>query len=591
MPKFCEGLCLHEALLSPTNLQSPMYRHVAKSCLQTSRQRVSSIVSARWLSRTVDRVAPLAAWVRTFPSFKVSADISLQHLPHIGYDFVADRDIPVRTSVLSVPKEIWQQYSAKNAKLILQKDFRWLHDKIEHLVYINEPKRTDATVAFENFVHLALYLMHKVNTGASDEYLSFLLKHTFPDNKEAIPHPLLMDLDSQIEAYLPALEVSEPNHVAIRRKFYTDFFITLLSTDADDFLTRNRFVDPDQRDPLEQFLWAMSIIISRSLLSAKDVTATTLVPYLDFTNHSSQAANCVPIIDPITNAFNLVTTRPVQRKESLRSHYGPSLSTNAFLLQYGFSGIDFQAKLQPHVEAAEDSPNSPPILFINQNDNVQILLPVRHKLPLGGASASTAFTTPTKDTIQAAALQVPFPPEAGDRSNDIIEAYGEMHGRLESCTINAKGETADFFVVSMPLLLGLTSPDIALFALLHMQKSLQVAAMTPNSEGIDVEYTSEDVHALLHTIGSAATNTSPPRVLRTFKWQIAPRIIDKEGIEAAVRHFENIVWEKLEDDAPADEVWRRSCAFYHGTQLTILLRLFEVATDFAQFKLDREKEQ
>ena len=101
--------------------------------------------------------------------------------------------------------------------------------------------------------------------------------------------------------------------------------------------------------PLDQFLWAFSVISSRHLTlnnnNSADDQHLLVMPLLDFLNHSPEPnVVALPFHDKINNeSFVLIQAlRDIKKGEQLLMNYGP-LSNSHLLYKYGFTQPDNHA--------------------------------------------------------------------------------------------------------------------------------------------------------------------------------------------------------------------------------------------------------
>eukprot|EP01033_Poteriospumella_lacustris_P006503 gene6503-4682_t len=249
---------------------------------------------------------------------------------------------------------------------------------------------------------------------------------SYPWNALATPHPLLMNRDDLIVPYLGTTKLM--NDITKRQAFYQLFISKLLQEgDTLAYLLSHQFLAHQETDPdpISQYLWAISLVLSRGLSSPN--SPLTVVPFLDFANHTNPLnTNCTHRFDNATESFELITSRDIRAAESLRISYGEARATDSFMVLYGFSGLDVHAKARPQVAPHPNEVKNPYAAFpINPNDTFTVSVPV-HIIP--GKSHVTANTISPEDFFQI--FQNIPPLVLGDITEDIVLLYDHIQVNL-----------------------------------------------------------------------------------------------------------------------------------------------------------------
>lgn len=546
---------------------------IRRLLLSSPRFPLRSVLSSRRLSLEKEHDASLLTWLRGLTDFQLSDQIGLQNIPDLGFDLVSKGSIPAGSIILSVPKSGWYPYSADGAIEELEQNHSQLFQSILKVTEASVPNAGQAEVV--NIIRscsLALQILRQVNSG-TDAYLKVISEGSFPWNKQVSPHPLLLQPSQNLDLFLPY--TSALQGIVKRQMFYKVFIAKLLQEgDVFPYLLSHGFMKSDVHglDPVQQYLWAVGLILSRALSS--ESSPLSLVPYLDFTNHSSNqnALNCTHRFDSTTETFQLVANRNIESHESLRISYGITRSTESFLTLYGFSGTDVE---KPDPNSVQTSST---VLPLNDNDWTGIRYPVTN-----GGSLQSARTS-----FQQVASKLPFPvlvnaeskPDDNQQpAEDLVEIFRMMKVVFQQPpSRDASAKSQPFCEVSLPVLLGVAVPEKVLAVLLRVSKSLQLAQSVDSTSS--PQYTEEDIVPVCDAVLSAIQRLTPASLLMAFNYQAQARITSEEDLEGFIAHLESIARADViqlsaeERKLNIDAVWKRSCAYYLATQLRSLQRLF-----------------
>jgi hypothetical protein len=163
---------------------------------------------------------------------------------------------------------------------------------------------------------ICLALVIQLNIKSNDPYCHFLNQSSYPIKVDGPPHPLCMN-NTHLK-YLQGTKVGKS--INNRIKVY-------------DYIA-NSLLGPNQ-SPLE-FKWAISTILSRAISSENNKHPLSLVPIIDFANHSSENTNIEHRYDTMKQSFALYAIRDILPDEELCISYGKGRDSNSCLSIYGF---------------------------------------------------------------------------------------------------------------------------------------------------------------------------------------------------------------------------------------------------------------
>jgi hypothetical protein len=146
--------------------------------------------------------------------------------------------------------------------------------------------------------------------------MNFLAKSSHPENKTTLPHPLLMR-ESEIDTYLVGTRTHRS--IRLRRKMFHHLGDQLFGPEPSDS-NFNFNSDPSSAGGnrmRRSFLWAMGIVQSRAISSSTPgpTMPFSLVPGIDFANHSSGKENAVHSYNEKKLEFHLVASKRIEAGE------------------------------------------------------------------------------------------------------------------------------------------------------------------------------------------------------------------------------------------------------------------------------------
>ena len=245
--------------------------------------------------------------------------------------------LPANETVLRVPQALWRAYSADHA---IQEFARLSPDTFGALVAMSErmlpnKEHLKSRETFLKSFSLAAY----VGAFSSNEemrsqhpYLALLRAASYPEDKDRLPHPLLMNKEKDIDPFLRDTRLHRD--ILIRNNMYEKLSSTVFEEDKNSETVRD-------------FLWGMGTVVSRGLSS--DVIPLSLVPMLDFANHADDSLidtnpKALPRVnlrhhyDDKEKTFSLITERDISPGEPLCITYGATRDNSSFITLYSFLG-------------------------------------------------------------------------------------------------------------------------------------------------------------------------------------------------------------------------------------------------------------
>lgn len=242
-----------------------------------------------------------------------------------GYGIRATQDLPTMRTVIRVPPSGWRDFSADlsvNEAKVSNPQFYENLTKFAALVLPNSSEQADSLVRSSC---LAVKLVIDKQESLRHPYIEFLDQATFPSNVSLLPHPLLMQGDEFGGMNCQLCGSSSHRAILLRRKMY-------------NYIGESLFGPGNPT--VEEFKWAIGVVLSRALSSALLEMPLTLVPVLDLVNHSFLAQNADHKYNKVTGEFSLVTTKDIKAGEEVLINYGKGRDTASFMSLYGFYDKD-----------------------------------------------------------------------------------------------------------------------------------------------------------------------------------------------------------------------------------------------------------
>ena len=237
--------------------------------------------------------------------------VDVHFSPMLGFGLTSKCDAEVGTVLLSVPPNLWQPFSARYSKEFVTTHSPDFHARVVQLS--QHEFRSSTLQQRENFINsicMAKTIMNEVKNGSP--YPSFLREISA---RRVLPHPLQMDAKRYLR-FLNGTTVRRA--IDVRRRFWDNIAMKLF--------------DPDSR---EEFKWALGIILSRALSDIGNGLPFTLVPILDFANHSAME-NAEHMFDATSGTFHLVAAKSIKLGEGVQISYGKHRDSAALMALYGF---------------------------------------------------------------------------------------------------------------------------------------------------------------------------------------------------------------------------------------------------------------
>lgn len=161
-------------------------------------------------------------------NISVSALIGWKKSSVTGYGIVATAKVPSGAQMIKIPPSIWKPYSAEfNVMTINQENPRLLKSLVEisSKLLPNFPKQAEALVQSSA---LALKLMSEVAYPLDFPYSAMLRASTYPNEVNALPHPLTMDSAMYLDPLLK--NTACYTDIMNRRKMYSYIGNSLFNT-------------------------------------------------------------------------------------------------------------------------------------------------------------------------------------------------------------------------------------------------------------------------------------------------------------------------------------------------------------------------
>jgi hypothetical protein len=226
---------------------------------------------------------------------KIHENLRLGKHGNAGYGIFANASIGRGEVLLCIPKSVWHGYSAESSDKELEEKSAAFHRAVSALATRLVPSHPTEAKSLSNVVAMAIKLMK--SRGENDAYVNFLREASFPNDKLCTPHPLLLDSNiggsaSTIDRYFSGTKTHRA--IILRQKLYASLSDSLFGSGS-DLIT-------------SEFHWAVSAILSRGLSGSN--FPFTMVPLLDFVNHSSRLENALHIFNE-DESFSLIALGPL----------------------------------------------------------------------------------------------------------------------------------------------------------------------------------------------------------------------------------------------------------------------------------------
>jgi len=263
--------------------------------------RVPALLTSSLRALGRDRLASLLAATAAFRADGVEA----RSVPGMGVGLFASEPLSAGREVLSVPRALWQPYSAVEALAQARQRAPPFAQSLEAAAAELAAAGVAGAARLPEHVSLALSLLFAKAAGDA-----------FAESLEPPDTPLLWP-----EAALAQLAGTRTcDAVRTRRAFVAALHSRLFG---------------DGGLPLPAFAAGLALVLSRAL-SGASAPCATLVPALDLLNHAD-AASCAHAYDASSGAFSVTALRPHAAGEQLFIRYAQPLDNDASLRLYGFA--------------------------------------------------------------------------------------------------------------------------------------------------------------------------------------------------------------------------------------------------------------
>lgn len=325
-------------------------RNKNKTLLPQKARRSSTImpsVTKHLLFKPNDIEEKFFRWCFQSASSNVSLheNVRVRKAPSKGYDLMAAGKIPKGSVLVNVPPTFWKPYSAGYAVDELKTSYSPWFKKLLTFAGESMPNQPSSAKTLVDSVSLGVHMLLESTSGKSP-YANFLRYNSYPLNKHALPHPLLMQAPSFIDRYLHNTKLQKD--IVLRQSLFEKV--------AGYVLAQGK---ADRNSPIvTEFLWSMGTVLSRAV-SGQDLPLT-FVPFLDLANHGDtsltqylshnvdvhneketvgpNAVNAKHVLEPASEHFALIAERDIHAGESICISYGTKRDTNSFMTIYGFLG-------------------------------------------------------------------------------------------------------------------------------------------------------------------------------------------------------------------------------------------------------------
>ena len=242
-----------------------------------------------------------------------------------GLGIRAIKDLPSAQTVIRVPASGWRDFSAEVSVNEAKRSNPEFFENLNNLAALVLPNSSEQADTLIKSSCLATKLIIDGQESLKQPYIEFLSQATYPGDNSLLPHPLIMR-DHEFGGAECLLSGSSAHRAIIMRRKLYDYIGASL------FGSNNTMVN--------EFKWAMGIVLSRALSSAPLGMPLTLVPVLDLVNHSYAEQNADHRYNKVTGEFSLITTKAVKAGSELFINYGEGRDTVSFMSLYGFYDAD-----------------------------------------------------------------------------------------------------------------------------------------------------------------------------------------------------------------------------------------------------------
>lgn len=296
---------------------------------------------------------------------KIHPHVNIVYRPGIGLDLVAQNTCHNKDVLVSIGRKSWYPFSAEFATKELITRHEPVHEGLMAIAKQLMPNQPQGAHKLVQSLSLAVILL--LNLHADHPYPKLLLE-TSIFNEDSLPHPLRMDPSQLLTPFLSGTKVLDD--ILKRQRLYQH-----ISSTATPLLQHLLRLESGDHNLPDQLLWTLGIILSRGLSGAE--FPFSLVPILDFANHSDMAVNACHRFE--SDCFQLVANREISSKESICIDYGSARDSSSFLTLYGFLGGQRSKSIDQHTKQ---------VFSYNSFDRLPIQLPTA---PLDHQSAVRDF--------------------------------------------------------------------------------------------------------------------------------------------------------------------------------------------------------
>lgn len=242
-----------------------------------------------------------------------------------GLGIRTNRKIDRMQNIIKVTSYGWKEFSADKCEQDARRLNPNFHKRLCEVTAALVPSSPEHSNNLMRSSCMAMKLIIESKERLKHPYVDFLYTSTSLGSPGTLPHPLLMTSEQFAGTDFLLAGSNSYRAISKRREVYHYIGESMFGRDV---------------SAIEEFKWAMGIVLSRAISNASIRTPLTLIPVVDLVNHSTTKCNAGHAYDEVTGDFTLFTTEEVGAGEEIFINYGEGRDSASFMSLYGFCDVD-----------------------------------------------------------------------------------------------------------------------------------------------------------------------------------------------------------------------------------------------------------
>lgn len=514
---------------------------------------------------------------------------------HGGLGIRTNRHVSRLQNIIKVPACCWREFSADRCVQEAKKLNPSFHKRLCEVTTSLVPSSSEQSNDLLRASCMAMKLIIDNKDSLKSPYIDFLYENTSLGSQTALPHPLRMTSEQFAGTDFLLAGSNSYRAISKRRAVYHYIGLSMFGGDV---------------STIDEFKWAMGIVLSRAISNVSIGTPLTLVPVIDLVNHSTIKCNANHTYDAVTGDFTLYTTKDVEEGEEIFINYGDGRDSASFMSLYGFCDVDnlndeIPLKLSSKHQTAEDFSGDAISLekaeSFSSFSQWKNLTAEKYKVGITTAESvkkststipryeyATIITIGTSTTIPLHFLQSFNRAELESIVEKLLEKKsGSREDAEQTISLCEQVASATYSALGKCIF-----SDARAVAESHASAVTFSAGVVSEADLVETEIFAAKI--VLESIDESITNmlTAETRAVIDRLPDVLPDSISmyrKQGLPSLISHADNrllylkqiAVSDPLKSTVSASEIpWRRSCAAISSQELDGLIRLRLLCTAF-----------